>query len=78
MDHWIAHWADHRPDHPAIRFEGDELSYRRLDRQIARTAGLLAGRGVGEGDRVAFCALNRPEQLVALFACARLGRCCCR
>ena len=73
IDRWIAHWADHRPDHPALWFEGSATSYRRLDGEVEAMAGLLAGREVGPGDRVAFCGLNRPELVIALAACARLG-----
>ncbi len=73
IDSWIAHWAAHRPTHPAIVFEGVEITYGDLHRQVLELADDLAGRGVGQGDRVAYCSLNRPEQVVALFACARIG-----
>ncbi len=49
------------------------LSFGELAGRIARAAGWLAGRGVGRGDRVAVLALNDPDTLVLLHACARLG-----
>ncbi|MGH1488441.1 MAG: class I adenylate-forming enzyme family protein [Acidimicrobiales bacterium] len=73
IDSWIAHWAAHRPNHPALEFEGVETSYRELHQLVLTMADRLLVEGVRSHDRVAFCGLNRPEQLTALFACARLG-----
>ncbi|MEA2154502.1 MAG: indoleacetate---CoA ligase [Solirubrobacteraceae bacterium] len=71
---WIAEWARRTPDALAIRFEDQEISYRALERRVARLAGALAGRAaIAEGDRVAYLGRNAPELLDLLFACARLG-----
>jgi len=70
---WIEGHADHTPDAPALRFEGQVITYAALARDIARAAAALAARGVRRGDRVAFLGLNHPAQIVLLFACARLG-----
>ncbi len=62
------------PDKPAIVFEGEVLSYAALSARIAQTArALKAEYGVRRGDRVAILSLNRPDYLVLLYACARLG-----
>ena len=62
------------PEKPAIRFEGKSLSYAELDARIELTARALKSEfGVSRGDRVAILSLNRPEYLVLLYACARLG-----
>ena len=62
------------PEKPAIRFEGKSLSYAGLDARIELTARALKSEfGVSRGDRVAILSLNRPEYLVLLYACARLG-----
>ncbi|WP_024514629.1 AMP-binding protein [Bradyrhizobium sp. Tv2a-2] len=62
------------PDKPAIRFEGATLSYAALETRIERAAKTLKSRyGVNRGDRVAILSLNRPDYLVLLYACARLG-----
>ena len=62
------------PDKPAIRFEGDTLSYAALAARIEQTARALKSElGVSSGDRVAILSLNRPDYLVLLYACARLG-----
>jgi fatty-acyl-CoA synthase len=62
------------PDKPATSFEGDILSYSAFSARIEQTArALKAEYGVSRGDRVAILCLNRPEYLVLLYACARLG-----
>ena len=62
------------PDKPATIFEGNILSYAALSARIEQTArALKAEYGVGRGDRVAILSLNRPDYLVLLYACARLG-----
>jgi fatty-acyl-CoA synthase len=70
----IARNAAFAPEKPALRFEGDVLSYAAFHARIVRTARALQGEfGVGKGDRVAILSLNRPDYLVLLYACARLG-----
>ncbi|WGD54853.1 long-chain fatty acid--CoA ligase [Bradyrhizobium sp. CB1650] len=62
------------PDKTAIAFEGERLSYAAFAARIERTANALKRElGVGRGDRVAILSLNRPDYLVLLYACARLG-----
>jgi fatty-acyl-CoA synthase len=62
------------PDKPAIHFEGTTLTYADFAARIARTAKALRDEfGVSSGDRVAILSLNRPDYLVLLYACARLG-----
>jgi fatty-acyl-CoA synthase len=62
------------PEKPAIVFEGESLSYAAFHARIEQTArALKAEFGVVGGDRVAILSLNRPDYLVLLYACARLG-----
>ena len=62
------------PDKPAIVFEGEVLTYAALRARIEQAArALRAEFGIGRGDRVAVLSLNRPDYLVLLYACARLG-----
>ncbi|WP_026621908.1 fatty-acyl-CoA synthase (plasmid) [Ensifer sp. WSM1721] len=62
------------PNKPAIHFEGDTLSYAALRRRIEQAARALNKElGITKGDRVAILSLNRPEYLILLYACARLG-----
>jgi fatty-acyl-CoA synthase len=62
------------PDKAALVFEGEALGYAAFDARIEQTArALKAEFGVSRGDRVAILSLNRPDYLVLLYACARLG-----
>src|SRR5580693_3174460 len=62
------------PAKAAIRFEGETLTYAAFAARIAQAARALQDElGVGKGDRVAILSLNRPDYLVLLYACARLG-----
>src|ERR1700691_3126394 len=62
------------PDKAAILFEGESLTYAAFHARIEQTAqALQAEFGVTSGDRVAILSLNRPDYLVLLYACARLG-----
>ncbi len=70
----IARNAAFTPERPAILFEGETLGYAQLNARIGAAArALKAVCGVGRGDRVAILSLNRPDYLVLLYACARLG-----
>jgi len=62
------------PDKPALHFEGGTLSYAAFAARIEQTARALKSElGVSPGDRIAILSLNRPDYLVLLYACARLG-----
>ena len=62
------------PEKTAILFEGERLSYAAFSVRIEQTArALKAEYGIRRGDRVAILSLNRPDYLVLLYACARLG-----
>jgi fatty-acyl-CoA synthase len=62
------------PGKAAIIFEGETLSYAALRARIDQVArALKAEYGIGRGDRIAILSLNRPDYLVLLYACARLG-----
>ncbi|MBY5891559.1 class I adenylate-forming enzyme family protein [Rhizobium ruizarguesonis] len=62
------------PNKAAIHFEGETLSYAALRGSIEQAARALNKElRVTKGDRVAILSLNRPEYLILLYACARLG-----
>lgn len=62
------------PDKPALRFEDAVWDYAFLAGRIEALARALKSElGVHRGDRVAVLALNRPDYLALLYACARLG-----
>ena len=49
------------------------FTYRELQDQVARFAGVLAGLGVDKGDRVLIYMPMVPETVCAMLACARIG-----
>ena len=65
--------AERIPDHPALRFEQEQLSYRELNELTNRTANLLAGAGVAKGTVVAIMMENSPAMIAAECAVAKLG-----
>lgn len=70
----IARNAAFTPDKLALRFEGETSTYAQLNARIEAAAKALKSEyGIGRGDRVAILSLNRPDYLVLLYACARLG-----
>lgn len=61
------------PERPAVVVGTRSLSYRALSDRASRVAGLLAGRGVTRGSRLAVLAENCSEYLEVVVAAARLG-----
>ena len=63
---------------PALVFEGDDggsdiWTYRRLYHEVCRFANGLKSAGVKRGDRVIIYMPMRPEAVVCMQACARIG-----
>jgi acyl-CoA synthetase (AMP-forming)/AMP-acid ligase II len=61
------------PDAEALVSRYRRYSYRELDRAIDAGAAALTALGIGPGDRVAACAGNHAEIVVAFFAAQRLS-----
>jgi propionyl-CoA synthetase len=49
------------------------FTYREMQEQVARLAGMLRGLGVEKGDRVLIYMPMVPEAAMAMLACARIG-----
>ena len=65
-------------DKTAIIWEGEpgevrKLTYRELDRQVARLAGALRRLGVNQGDRIGIFMPMCPEVAVSVLAAAKIG-----
>jgi len=69
----LDHHARFRPQATAVVFEDSRLDYRAFAARVNRAAGMLAGLGLGKGDRVASLLPNSLELLELYWACARLG-----
>ncbi|WP_024519294.1 class I adenylate-forming enzyme family protein [Bradyrhizobium sp. Tv2a-2] len=65
--------ARSRGESTAFIFQDDVWTYRRLAEESERVARGLAASGVKVGDRVVLHMMNRPEMLVAYYACFWLG-----
>ncbi len=63
-----------QPDHPALHWEGAQLSYAGFEEQVSRIAGgLIARHGLEPGAKVAMAMQNCPEFLAVLFGIWRAG-----
>jgi propionyl-CoA synthetase len=49
------------------------LTFKQLQGEVARFAGMLRQQGVGQGDRVIIYLPMVPEALIAMLGCARIG-----
>jgi len=69
----LLHHAQTRPKSAAFIFHEEVWTYERLADEAERLARGLAAHGVEPGDRVALHMMNRPEMVVAYYACFKLG-----
>ena len=65
--------AARTPNAVAVTCEGLSITYRELDEASNRLAHLLAGHGVGPGQRVALLFPRSVEAIVAIFAVLKTG-----
>jgi propionyl-CoA synthetase len=76
IDHHVEHG---RADQLAVIYDSPvtdtrrTLTYRQLQDEVARFAGVLRSVGVSKGDRVLIYMPMTPEVLIAMYACARIG-----
>jgi len=65
--------ARYRPDHLAIVFEDQRLTFADFNRRVNRLANALLTLGIGKGDKVATILPNCLEQLEIYWAVAKIG-----
>lgn len=61
------------PDRTAVRYADRSRTYAELDQAVSTAAAVLAGHGLGPGDRVAAYGHNSDAYLIVFLACARAG-----
>jgi len=65
--------ALYRPNHPAVVFGDQRLTWSEFNLSINRLANALLNLGIGKGDKVATILPNCLEQLEAYWASAKIG-----
>ena len=70
------------PESTAIAFLGKHMSYAQLLKEVEGFSAVLAGLGVGHGDRVGLLLPNSPQYVIAWYACydwarSRSATTCC-
>lgn len=69
----LIYQAATEPGKPAFVFRGETWTYKRLASTADHLARGLITRGIKPGDRVALHMMNRPEMIVAYYACFQIG-----
>jgi long-chain acyl-CoA synthetase len=69
----LTYQARTRPEGQAFIFEDESWSYKALLDEVERLATGMVVYGVKRGDRVALHLMNRPEMIVAYYACFKIG-----
>ncbi|WP_410870064.1 amino acid adenylation domain-containing protein [Nocardia sp. A7] len=65
--------VERAPEVPALRFDGQTLTYTELDQWSSRLARVLIARGLGPGDRFVLALTRSIESVVAVWAAAKTG-----
>lgn len=69
----LAHNLEARGDHPALELAGEAVSYAELGARVDRVAAWLEQQGVQAGQRVVVHLHKSVEEVVAIWAIARIG-----
>ncbi len=69
----IENGAERHPDHEAVRFSGQSLSYRELLDRVNSLACVLIEQGVTRGDRVGIYLNKSLESIVAVYGIMKAG-----
>jgi len=67
------HTVQTYPQHEAIVFEDQRLSWQQVHQQVQCLAQAFLDRGIRRGDRIGIHCTTRPEYVVALLAAAQIG-----
>ena len=69
----IFHYADERPDAPALVAGHETIGFRALARLVGSAALYLRDLGINPGDRVGVCLTNSADHLILSLAAMRIG-----
>jgi acyl-CoA synthetase (AMP-forming)/AMP-acid ligase II len=73
LDTLLSRHARYRPQHTAVMFEGERITFAELDRRVNRVANTLLALGLRKGDKVATVLENCVEVIELYQAAARTG-----
>ncbi len=65
--------AENLATHPAIRYADQDISWSDLNSRVNQLAHYIKSRGLIKGDAVAVNIENRPEVIISVLACMKLG-----
>ncbi|AEV75486.1 amino acid adenylation enzyme/thioester reductase family protein [Mycolicibacterium rhodesiae NBB3] len=65
--------VDRSPDHPALRYRSETLSYAELDARANRVANMLRARGAKAGDVIALFAHPSPDMVAGSLGILKAG-----
>lgn len=69
----LDHHARYRPDHPAVIFEDQRLTYSQFNARVNKLANALLDLGIQKGDKIATILNNCLELLDIYWAVAKIG-----
>jgi len=72
---YLARHAARFPDRPAVKCDGVVRNWGEFDRRLNKIARILAGLGLGRGDKIAVLAANSIEYLETFMGGLRAGVC---
>jgi acyl-CoA synthetase (AMP-forming)/AMP-acid ligase II len=73
FDEFLTHWAEDRPDRPALREDDRCFTYGELEERTARVATALIDAGLAKGDRICWIGKNSDLYFTLFFGAARAG-----
>ncbi|MBF0443035.1 MAG: long-chain fatty acid--CoA ligase [Oligoflexales bacterium] len=73
LPHALSQTAREHPEHTALVFFGNRISFRHLDEMASSMASALLDLGVKKGDKVALLMPNMPQMVIATYAAWRMG-----
>lgn len=73
LHHHFEQQALLRPDHPAVEFAGQILTYEELDCDANQIAHFLAQKGVGVGSLIGLCLKKSPRLYAAMLGILKAG-----
>lgn len=73
LHHLLTESAARYPEHPALVFKEEHITYRELDELSNRLAATLVDQGVRRGDRVAVYLNKSSQSIICLFGILKAG-----